>query len=160
MSASDTMPPDSALRAVVPDTSVVLKWYLHRDEPEREQALTLRRAYLKATLRLMVPDLLFYEVANVLRYKPGWDSARVSQAVASLFALKLDIVPVTDGLLQRAVALAFDHDIAVYDAAFVALAQDVGAHYVTADRKLARKLAKFGTIHSLTTLPLNGLGAD
>ena len=104
---------DTRTRTAVLDTSVVLKWYLHKDEPERARALALRQTYLDGWLRLLAPDLLLYEVANVLRYKPGWDASRVSQALDSLYALKLKFVSVSIVLVKRAVTLASDYDVAV-----------------------------------------------
>lgn len=135
--------------AIVPDTSVVLKWYLHEQEPERGRALALLQAYLEGRVRLLVPDLLPYEAANVLRYKPDWDAARVAQAIESLFALKLEVVPLSATVLQRAVAMAYGHNVAVYDAAFVALAEGSGAVFVTADEGLVRRTQGLPHVRSL-----------
>ena len=139
--------------AAVPDTSVVLKWFLHEQEPLRQQALALRQAYLQGTLQLVIPDLLPHEFGNVLRYKPGWDSARVELAVRSLYALKLEVAPVNPELLARAVALAFACDITVYDAAFVALAAERGTVFISADEKLVRRLAGRARARPLSTVP-------
>lgn len=132
---------------VVPDTSVVLKWYVSEQETGRERALALRQAYLEGQVALLVPELLCYEVANVLRYKPGWDAAAVGQAVASLLALKIEIVTASETLLERAVDLACTHDITVYDAAFVALAQLRQADFLTADARLAHQLSMLPWVH-------------
>ena len=137
---------------VVPDTSVVLKWYLHEQELHRPLSLALLRAYLEGQVRLLVPDLLFYEVANVLRYKPGWDATLVAQAIGSLFSLGLTVVPVSAPLLRSALVLAYGHDVAVYDAAFVALAEENGADFVTADERLAKELGDVFRIRLLKEL--------
>jgi len=137
--------------AVVPDTSVVLKWFLHEQEPGRERALALRRAYLEGRARLLVPDLLFYEVANVLRCKPDWDARRAARAVAALFALQMEIVSVSPPLLQQAIALACERDLAIYDAAFVILAANAGADFITADEQLARRLEPLPYVHRLVS---------
>jgi predicted nucleic acid-binding protein len=131
----------------VPDTSVVCKWYLHEQEPGREQALALRRAHLERRVILIAPDLLPYEVVNVLRYKPGWDAVAIAQAVDSLFAFGMDIVPVSPALLKLAVTLACDHDVAVYDACFVALARECAGDFLTADERLLRQLAALPYVH-------------
>jgi predicted nucleic acid-binding protein len=125
--------------AIVPDTSVILKWYLREQEPDRERALALLDAYLEGQVHLVAPDLLPYEVANVLRYKPDWDAVRVAQVLDSLFALRLEFVPLSITTLHRAVDLAYTHNIAVYDAAFLALAEGSGAVFVTADEGLVRR---------------------
>ena len=121
--------------AVVADTSVVLKWYVA--EADRDRALDLRQAHAQGRLRLVFLDLLTYELANVLRYKPGWDAARVAVAVDSLYGMEAETRAVSSALLEHAVRLSYAHDIAVYDAAFIALAQAEDADYVTADERLA-----------------------
>ena len=135
---------------IVLDTSVVLKWFLREGEAGREQALTLRQTYLEGHAQLLVPGLLLYEVANVLRYKQDWDASRVAQAIHSILALKLQIIPVSSALLQRAVKLAYKHDLAVYDAFFVALAEENQAVFITADQKAARRLRELPHVRSLT----------
>ena len=136
----------------MPDTSVVLKWFLHEGEADREQALILRQAYLEGRAQLLAPDLLLYEVANVLRYKSDWDASRVAQAIHSLLALRLQIIPVSPALLQRAVELAYKHDLAVYDTFFVALAEENQAVFITADQKAARRLKELPHVRSLTDI--------
>jgi predicted nucleic acid-binding protein len=131
--------PRVSVRRVVPDTSVVLKWLL-TGEADRARALTLREAYLLGLVVLVVPELLLYEVTNVLRYKPDWDVARIAQAVRSVIDLGVEIAPATADRMTRALEIAVAHDIAVYDAAFVALAEDVGGEFVTSDERLVRKL--------------------
>jgi predicted nucleic acid-binding protein len=71
--------PESA----VLDSSVVLKWF-RKDEIWRDSALQLRQTYLDGHMLIYVPDLLIYEIANVLRYKPDLTHPQVQKALASL----------------------------------------------------------------------------
>lgn len=142
-------------KTIVLDTSVILKWFLHKGEPGREQALALRDAYLEGHTHLLAPDLLLYEVANVLRYKPDWDTSRVAQAIQSILRLKLQITSVSSGLLQRAVELAYEYELAVYDASFVALAEETQAVFVTADQKVTHQLKESPYVCSLTDVTTN-----
>jgi predicted nucleic acid-binding protein len=52
------------------DTSVVVKWFSKMREDELNNALKIREDYLNKKIFLLFPDLLFYELMNVLRYKP------------------------------------------------------------------------------------------
>lgn len=140
---------DRAPRAVVPDTSVVLKWFL--DEPDRQRALALRAAHGEGVLTLLFLELLLYEVANVLRFKPGWSAAHVATAVDALYALEVETRVASPALLARASHLAVDYDVSVYDAAFIALAQEEDAAYVTADERVARRAKSLTCVHSLRT---------
>lgn len=53
----------------VADASVILKWFSQTGESELGKAIRLRDDYKDGTIELYAPELLVYEVANVLRYK-------------------------------------------------------------------------------------------
>ncbi|MBU0490246.1 MAG: type II toxin-antitoxin system VapC family toxin [Chloroflexi bacterium] len=133
---------------VVPDTSVIIKWF-RQGEVLALQALTLRQAYLEDWVQVTVPSLLAYELANVLRYKGDLSTTQVEEAVQSLFDLGLEWVTPSALLLRRAVAIARDCDLTVYDAAFVALAEALPADFVTADEQLTRRLAAYPFVRFL-----------
>jgi len=121
------------------DTSVVLKW-IRREEILADRALSILHTYLEGRNRLIVPTLLAYEVANVLRYKPELSTADVELALQSLFDLSLEWVPASSALMQRAVNIARTYDTTVYDAVFAAVAESVGAIFATADARLVQRL--------------------
>lgn len=130
------------------DTSVLLKWF-RQDEEGAEKALALREAYLDGALGIAVPDLLLYELGNVLRYKPDFDSDRVTAAVESVLAMGFSWHAVTQERLIRAVEIAFAHDVTVYDAACVALAEELQADFITADERLVRRLSGMDGVYTL-----------
>jgi predicted nucleic acid-binding protein len=133
---------------VVLDTSVVIKWF-RRYEELREQALELRQAYLDGHLLIHVPDLLIYEIANVLRYKPDMNQGKVQQVLQSLFDMGIVINRIGPKVIGRAVEIAYSYDVTVYDAAFVALAKRLEADFITADEKLIQKLHNVPYVHHL-----------
>lgn len=135
--------------AAVLDSSVVIKWF-REGEILREKALLLRRAYLEGKLRLAVPDLLFYEIANVLRYKLDLNPPQVQAAVQSLFDMRLERIALTPELLHRAIKIAYTHDLTVYDAAFVACAEEIRAMLITADENLITKVKQPSKVRSLS----------
>ena len=125
---------------VVPDTSVIIKWF-RQGEILAEQALDLRAAYLEGRIQVSVPSLLAYELTNVLRYKGDLTTAQVEEAIQSLFDTGLEWAPPTAAMMRRAAVIARAADVTVYDATFVALAESLDATCVTADERLARRLA-------------------
>jgi predicted nucleic acid-binding protein len=125
---------------IVPDTSVVIKWF-RQGEVLAERALALRAAYLDGQIQVPVPSLLVYELANVLRYKNDLTTAQIGEAVQSLFDMDLEQVPPTAMMMRRAAVIAREADVTVYDATFAALAEGLKATFVTADERLARRLA-------------------
>jgi predicted nucleic acid-binding protein len=139
---------------IVVDASVAAKWFLPaRGETLAEEAFRLLRRYAQGEIRLLVPDLFWAELGNLL-----WKAVRqgrctkttAESALASLKDRKLPTVP-TVALLDVAFAIALAFDRTVYDSLYVALAVHSKAELVTADERLANALA--------AQLPVKWLGA-
>jgi predicted nucleic acid-binding protein len=133
---------------LVPDTSVVLKW-IRQEETLAKRALGLLQDYLDGRTQISVPALLGYEFANVLRYKADLTREQVETAIQALFDLDLEWIAPSPAVVRRAVAIARGHDVSVYDATFAALAEGIGATFVTADGRLARRLTALPYVTSL-----------
>jgi predicted nucleic acid-binding protein len=125
--------------SIILDASVVVKWF-RQGEVLAEQALALRDAYLDGQIEVTLPSLLAYELANVLRYKADLTTEQVQTAVGSLFNMGLGWVLPSSAVIERAVEIARTYDTTVYDATFAALAESLGATFVTADEHLVRRL--------------------
>jgi predicted nucleic acid-binding protein len=141
------------LQGLVLDTSVIIKWF-RQGEILAEQAMALRNAYLGGQVSIAVPDLLAYELTNVLRFKMDLSTEQVCVAVQSLFDLRLDWHLPSSAVTRRAVQVARECDITVYDASFVALAESNGGVLVTADRRLVERLASPPHVRFLGDLAL------
>jgi predicted nucleic acid-binding protein len=115
------------------DASVAAKWIAPEAGSDRADALL--------DDDLLVPDLLFAEVANVL-WKKVSRGEMTSQA-ADLAARWLVQVPLVaaDGasLTRDALALAVRLGHPAYDCFYLALALRTGRTLVTADRRLAQR---------------------
>jgi predicted nucleic acid-binding protein len=121
---------------LVVDTSVVVKWYL--PEQDHEVARALRDDYLDGKFDLVAPALLPFEAINALRYSGRFDGEQLDAAAQSLSEYGLDLVPFR---AAGAVAdIATDLDITVYDAAYVALAEQFETKAYTADETLLADL--------------------
>ena len=119
------------------DTSVAVKWFV--TEEDSEKALGLQRAHLRDDLQLHAPDILLMESANALRYA-GLSEERILQDLETFSALGVEIIPFSIDVLNSAVSLSLDHDLAVYDAYFLALAQALEMPLITADRRMLSRL--------------------
>ena len=126
-------------KRIVIDSCVALKWRL-RDEEELAQADALLDDFLLERLRLMVPTLFDYEIANVLKVavvRERLDKEEADQILKAFqgYALRrYDFIP----LQQRAFELAHLHQRSVYDSAYLALAQTRDVWFYTGDLKLFR----------------------
>jgi predicted nucleic acid-binding protein len=137
----------------VVDASVGIKLFLVEPLAERADALfaTLTGS---PPARLYVPDLFYVECTNILRKyvrRFGYPAEAARQDVADLVRLPLHVAPTAD-LAEAALALALDHSLTAYDAAYVALAHRLSLPLITADEALVRRLAG-------TDLAVRGLGA-
>jgi predicted nucleic acid-binding protein len=123
---------------LVLDTSVILKWY--KEEEYTEIAVKLKRDLVEGLNNVIVPDLILYEMANVLRFAEGFNEDLIKKSLESFIDLEVDIVIPTMEIIELAVKLSYDYKIAVYDAVFIALAKLVNGIFVTADKKLYEKV--------------------
>ncbi len=137
--------------SVLLDSSVVLKWF-RKDEIWREAALNLREAYLDGHMVIFVPDLLIYEIANVLRYKPDLTQLQVQEVLKSLYDMQIRMVEISHGVIMEAIQLAYFHAITVYDATFIAMAKYLKVPFITADEKLIQDLSKILYVHHISDL--------
>jgi len=104
------------------------------------KSLSDKRKNQEGEERVIVPDLLLYELANALKYNPSFDANDVSDALTSIFDMDLEIVTPIPEIINLAVALAFEYNITVYDAFYIALAKDLELTFITADRRLCERV--------------------
>ena len=84
--------------------------------------------------------MLGYEFGDALRYKADLTTAQVETAIQALFDLELEWVAPSPTVKRHAVVIAREHDTTVVDVTFAALAEGIGATFVTADERLGRRL--------------------
>ena len=121
---------------LVLDASIAIKWF--HGEPDSEAAERIRDRIVNGELRIMVPPLFFYEVANALTCKAGSEVDAIMAAHKVLTSLPFQVVEVIYSLLTDAIHIAHRHHLSVYDAIYVALAISTGGTLLTADERLAR----------------------
>ena len=124
---------------IILDASVVVKWF--SEEEYTEKALEIRERIRMGEERIIVPDLLLYELANALKYNPSFDVNDVSDALTSIFDMEMDIITPMPDIINSAVTLAFGYNITVYDAFYIALAKDLELTFITADRRLYERVS-------------------
>jgi predicted nucleic acid-binding protein len=132
------------LTTCVLDASVAAKWFLPgASESLGTEAMQLLESYAAGRLRLLVPDLFWPEVGNIL-----WKAARqgrmsrrsAEEAIDTLQERNIPTSP-TGPLLRDAFAIAAAFERTVYDGVYVALAVQTDRPLVTADERLANALA-------------------
>jgi predicted nucleic acid-binding protein len=122
----------------VVDSSVVAKWVL--PEADSAQAQRLIAEVAGNGERLIVLDLALAEVANAIWKQPHRKQITLIEArqfLGVLLTIPVHVEPARR-LLGPGLEIAAKYDRAVYDALFVAVAQNLGIPGVTADEPLQR----------------------
>ena len=117
---------------VVIDSSVAVKWF--SEEEATPSALELRDSHTKGRITLISTTLLACELANALRYKPGYNKEILAEAMNHFYSLHLDEAPIDAHLLSRSSEIAFRGNVTIYDAIPVALAVLKKTKCITADQ--------------------------
>jgi len=123
----------------VVDASVILKWFSQDREKDLEKALRIREDFRARKIDLYAPGLLIYEAANVLRYKEAIKDELILKAIDSIYAMDI-LIPVNHQIMKNALKLARQHEITVYDSAYLSCAQYSGCYLITADKRFYQKL--------------------
>lgn len=131
------------IEVIVVDASVAAKWHLP-DEEHTDRARMLLRRFAQGRTELVAPNYIRYEVPNAITVTtqgraPRISSAQGGQAIAEFLALGLTFQD-EDGLITDAYDLAHRHGCALYDAFYVALAEQLSVPFLTADRRLYDRL--------------------
>ncbi len=117
------------------DASVVVKWFL--EEEDSEKARELRKDSQEGKIKLVVPELLFLEVLNVLQRKGGTE-AEVQEAQKILWDMQFEIIPLDKIILTKTIELSIKYRLTIYDALYAAIAQSQGVSLITADVALSK----------------------
>lgn len=124
------------MKDVALDSCVVAKWFV--PEVDTAQAKKVMADTLSAGGKMIALDLALVEITNTIWKKHRAKKITLAEANGAL--ADLTIAPLqcerAERLLDRAFAIAVKYDRAIYDALFVALANDLGMQGVTADEPL------------------------
>jgi predicted nucleic acid-binding protein len=111
------------------DASVVIKWFRAEGERSVDAARALRRSFEAGELIVFTPPLLRLEIVNVAGRRWRWDEPALADLAGALDDLGFEL---TEPDLVR-VARWTSRGLTAYDAAYVTVAESVGASLVTDD---------------------------
>jgi predicted nucleic acid-binding protein len=127
------------INVVVVDASIAIKWVL--EEPDSDRADALLAEWINKGKLILAPDLLAYEITNVLYQKVGkgeitLDRAKEALAEISLTEIEFDFSS-DFAVSTRAIELANHFSLpATYDSHYLALAERKDCELWTADLRM------------------------
>lgn len=125
---------------IVIDASVIVKWFI--DENDSDKAEIIKEQFINEKINLIIPSLLYYEVLNALKYSNLFKLDELNLVGESIENYGFDAVVIKDEIREKMVEIAINHDISMYDASYIALAEKYKTQLITADEKISKKLPK------------------
>jgi len=134
------------MAAIVVDASVMAALYI--EEPLSAPARAALLRCREAGDDLHAPDLLLIECANAFWKRVGrgeLDRDSAMTAIAALSTLEdLDRHPMDGQLVPPALSLAIAHSLTAYDAAYAALAVQLGGTVLSGDGRFVERASQAG----------------
>lgn len=133
---------------IVLDASVIIKWILDNESQSRS-ALIYRDQHFAGINRIAVPELLFYEIANVLATKTALSKEEAVEEFALIVESELESYSLGTKEFSEAISLAKRFKISLYDSSYIALATALKCEFVTADTQLVSKVRELSHVKPL-----------
>ncbi|MBI2326830.1 type II toxin-antitoxin system VapC family toxin [Candidatus Curtissbacteria bacterium] len=124
---------------IIVDASVANKLFLTH-ESGYKQVKTIFRKHVNDTEKILVPDLLFYEIANTLATKLMVPSVKIGLALNQLDKYDLEIFRSSLKDIFKIAVFAKEFHVSVYDATYAVLAKEKGCELITADEKFVKQV--------------------
>jgi len=115
------------------DANIAIKWF--SEEKNTEAATAILNQHNKEEINIIVPELFFYEVMNVLRFK-NLEEQELNIAASELFNLQLETIPISLMIMNEAIKFSSKYNLTVYDAVYLALAEIFNAKLITEDQEI------------------------
>lgn len=123
--------------ALVLDASVIVKWFC--DEEYTDIASEIRDKFLRGNLDIFVPELMFYEVSNAVRYNKAFSEEDRIQIIEDLFSVGFNVIASNKEILSIAMKLAVDTNTPIYDNVYLAVGRLKNCHFITTDKEYVNK---------------------
>src|SRR3989344_3106779 len=115
---------------IVLDTSVIIKWLNRNNEQHLAQADQLLDSVRKGEVELIAPELIKYELGNVLLKGKQLTPKEVNISLGTAYSLPINFVSESEEIAKETYTLAFSSGNTYYDASFLTLAKKYDATMV------------------------------
>lgn len=122
---------------IILDASVILKMIF--EEQDTNLVFQLIENHITGKEKMAAPELLYYELANVLATKTPLSVKSSSSALTEIFNLEIETYTLGVEEFLSSINISYKYKISVYDASYMILAERLNCNFITADVKLVKK---------------------
>lgn len=123
---------------VIVDASIAYKWFTK--EEDSDLALNILQRQVNGRDKIVVPDLILYELVNAWVTKTTIPIPIVKTNLKNLQDASLEIENPTFESVFEAAVIAKEYGISVYDGYYLVLARKKKCDFITADAKLVNQV--------------------
>jgi predicted nucleic acid-binding protein len=123
---------------IVVDANIITKWFI--EEKDSDKANIIKEKYINGEIEILVSPLLYFEVLNALNYSNLFDKTEINSAGESLENYGFTIINIQKEIRKQMIHIAFNHDLSIYDASYLALGLENNCILYTADNRIIQKL--------------------
>mgnify|MGYP001569928112 CR=1 FL=1 len=138
--------------AYILDASVAVKWF-RPEEKDASRAERLRVDLLGERVSLTAPEWILLEAGNALARRQDASATWVVSCLETLGQSGVQFVPFQSRLIVEACGLSKRHEITLYDAFYLALAEDLQLPLITADEEFVDSVGRNSLIKPLAAFP-------
>jgi len=136
------------MKTLILDASVLAKTFVK--ENNSDKAMELIDGYLRGEYSIVISELTIWEVLNALKYHEAFPDEMLAKVGEALYYYGFKIINLNLELILKAIDIATENNITIYDAIYLALTELHRGEFVTADKKLYEKLHNKYPIKLLT----------
>lgn len=123
---------------IIIDASVAAKW-LFKNEQGVKRAREILAIHIAGEDKIIVPDLFFYEIANMAVTKGYLSPKKTTHFLTKIYKANLSIYSPTESDVKEAAKLAKKYKTSVYDMLYAVLAKTQKINLITADEQFIKQ---------------------
>ncbi len=123
---------------IIIDASVAAKW-LFKNEQDTKRAKEILESHIAGEDKIIVPDLFFYEIANMAVTKGYLSSQRTIHFLTKIYEAQLTVYSITESNVKEAAKLAKKYKTSVYDMLYAVVAKTQKTNLITADEQFIKQ---------------------
>ncbi|MBA7472591.1 hypothetical protein ES707_07923 [subsurface metagenome] len=134
---------------IVLDASIGVKWFKYKNESNIDLANKLLQQQSQNEIEIIVPDLFFFEIINILLNKKYINVSDLYSASESLHLMNMKVIFPNKEIIDTSISIADRTKLTFYDSLYISAAISEQALLLTEDKEILKYSDKFKFIRSL-----------